>query len=135
MLWYPRIYSSAVHVDRVGSQVDLAPTIAELAGFEPSPDWQGRSLFGAAHPPRAYFYVAEDSFILGVREDNWKYSINLRDGREELYDLERDPHEQDNLARRNVERIARLRQRLVAWTEANRRQYETTPALRLPERQ
>ena len=49
--------------------------------------------------PRAYFYVAEDHFTLGVREGNWKYIFDLREGVEELYDLDRDPDEQHNLAK------------------------------------
>jgi lipoteichoic acid synthase len=124
MFWFPRAYRSAARSKTVGSHVDLAPTIAELIGFPPAPDWQGRSLFDARHPHRAYFYVAEDQFRLGVREAGWKYIYSLRDGREELYDLDRDPMEQRNVAGQQPDRCARLRQRLAAWAEANRRQYE-----------
>src|SRR5262249_39604289 len=92
--------------------------------FPAAADWQGRSLFDARHPHRAYFYVAEDQFRLGIREASWKYIYDLRDGREELYDLDRDPTEQHNVASGEPERCARLRQRLAAWTEANRRYYE-----------
>ena len=107
----------------IGSHVDLAPTIAELTGLPPAPDWQGRSLFDAARAPRAYFYVAEDHFRLGVREGAWKYIYDLREGSEELYRLDTDPTEQHNLAAAERARCARLRQRLAAWAEANRRQY------------
>ena len=124
MYWFPRVYQSAAHAKTVGSQVDLAPTIADLAGVPAAPDWQGRSLFDTGHAPRAYFYVAEDHFTLGVRESNWKYIFDLREGVEELYDLDHDPTEQHNLATAQPERCARLRQRLAAWTEANRRQYQ-----------
>ena len=41
-----------------------------------------------------------------------------------MADLSRDPNEQHNLAALQPERCARLRQRLVAWTDANRRQYD-----------
>ena len=68
--------------------------------------------------------MAEDQFRLGVREASWKYVYNLRDGREELYDLDRDPMEQRNVAGQQPDRCARLRQRLAAWAEANRRQYQ-----------
>jgi arylsulfatase A-like enzyme len=124
LVWYPRQYKTAARSATIGSHVDLAPTIADLAGFPAPPDWQGRSLFATARAPRAYFYVAEDHFTLGVREDNWKYMFDLREGLEELYDLSRDPSEQRNLAAEQPERSARLRQRLVAWTDANRRQYD-----------
>jgi arylsulfatase A-like enzyme len=124
MFWFPRAYPSPVHSKTVGSHVDLAPTIANVVGLPPAPDWQGRSLLDASVPHRAYFYVAEDQFTLGVREGNWKYMLSLRDGVEELYDLDRDPHEQHNIAAEEPQRCVRLRQRLAAWTEANRRQYE-----------
>jgi hypothetical protein len=63
--------------------------------------------------------VAEDSFTLGVRERLGIY--DLRDGTEELTDLDRDPTS-SNLAASQP--ALRRRQRLAAWTEANRRQYE-----------
>lgn len=124
MFWFPRRYQMATRSNMVGGQVDLAPTIAELAGVPPAPDWQGRSLFDPTRSSRAYFYVAEDHFTLGLREGNWKYIFALREGVEELYDLDNDPDEQNNLAKAEPARTARVRQRLAAWTEANRRQYE-----------
>ena len=128
MVWYPRKYKAAARVPVVGSHVDLAPTIAELVGLPAAPDWQGRSLFDERHPGRAYFYVAEDHFRLAVREANWKYIYSVRDGREELYDLQTDPLEQRNVAAEHPDRCDRLQQRLAAWTEANRRQYERVEA-------
>jgi len=124
MFWLPTVYRSAMRSTVVGGHVDLAPTIAELAGLPLAPDWQGRSLFDTARAPRAYFYVSGDRFELGVREANWKYILDLREGAEQLYDLDRDPTEQRNLAAQYPQRCTRLRQRLAAWTEANRRQYE-----------
>jgi arylsulfatase A-like enzyme len=124
LLWYPRQYKSAARSATIGSHIDLAPTITALAGIPAAPDWQGRSLFDANRTPRAYFYVAEDHFMLGLREENWKYTFDLREGAEELYDLSQDPTEQQNLAGAQPERCARLRQRLAAWTDANRRQYD-----------
>ena len=123
MISSPHLYRSATHSQVIGGHVDLAPTIAALAGLPAALDWQGRSLFDTDHPPRAYFYVAEDHFTLGVREEKWKYILDLREGVERLYDLDRDPNEQKNLAMAQPERCVRLRQRLAAWTEANRRQY------------
>jgi arylsulfatase A-like enzyme len=134
LIWYPRQYRAPARAATIGSHVDLAPTIADLAGFPAAPDWQGRSLFAAARAPRAYFYVAEDHFTLGVREENWKYIFDLREGSQELYDLSRDPNEQHSLAALQPERSARLRQRLVAWTDANRRQYDKVGSASLASR-
>ena len=123
MLWFPPRFRTSVRQGVIGSHVDLAPTIADVAGLPPAPDWRGRSLLDTARPPRAYFYVAEDHFRLGVREGAWKYIYDLREGTEELYRLDLDPTEQHNVASTERVRCARLRQRLAAWAEANRRQY------------
>jgi arylsulfatase A-like enzyme len=123
MVWAPGRFRSAVRPAVIGSHVDLAPTIADIAGVAPAPDWRGRSLLDASRPPRAYFYVAEDHFRLGIREGEWKYIYDLREGTEELYRLDLDPTEQRNVAASERARCARLRQRLAAWAEANRRQY------------
>jgi len=128
LFWFPRGYPTPLRSKSIAGHVDLAPTIAEMAGVPAAPEWQGRSLLDDRQPHRAYFYVAEDSFTLGVREGSWKYIYDLRDGTEELYDLDRDPDEQRNLAASQPDRCARLRQRLAAWTEANRRQYENIAA-------
>ena len=123
VFWFPRKFRSPMRSSVVGSQVDLAPTITDLTGLPAAAEWQGRSLFDTTHPSRAYFYVAEDHFTLGIREERWKYTFDLREGIEELYDLDRDPDERHNLATVEPQRCARLRQRLAAWTEANWRQY------------
>jgi phosphoglycerol transferase MdoB-like AlkP superfamily enzyme len=127
MIWWPRRYQSETHVPTVGGHVDVALTIAELAGVPPAPDWQGRSLLDPTHPPRAYFYVAQDEFKLGVRENEWKYIYDLRTGTDELYDVVVDPDERQRV-RTESARAARLRQRLAAWAESNRRQYERLPS-------
>ena len=130
LLWLPRTYTKPVRSDHIGSLVDLAPTIADAAGMAPAADWLGRSLFDSRHAGRAYFYVAESEYTLGIREGNWKYIYNLRDGTEELYDLGADSNEQRNLAAQQPQRSARYRQRLAALAEANRRQYQKVASLR-----
>ena len=124
LIWWPRRYPKPQRAPIVGGHVDLAPTIVDLVGLPPAPDWQGRSLFDPQRAPRAYFYVAQDEFKLALRENGWKYILDLRAGTDELYDLERDRLERHNLASEQPDRCARLRQRLAAWAEANRRQYD-----------
>ena len=72
----------------------MALTIAELAGMPPAPDWQGRSLLDPAHPPRAYFYVAQDEFKLGSAKTSGSTSTICAPGTDEMYDVLRDPDEQ-----------------------------------------
>ena len=72
---------------------------------------------------RAVSWLAIASSWESVKGTGRTFSIFAR-GVEQLYDLDRDPTEQHNLAMRHPDRCARLRQRLAARTEANRLQYE-----------
>ena len=99
MFWFPRRYQMATRSNDGGRPGRPRPDDrrarrgaagAGLAGTEP---------LRTTRSSRAYFYVAEDHFTLGLREGNWKYIFALREGVEELYDLDKDPDEQHNLAK------------------------------------
>lgn len=86
------------------SLVDVAPTILELAGLEPSPSTEGRSLVpalrGRSLDRRPLYFESLAGSLLygwspleGVRRGRWKF---IRSSSPELYDLESDPGEASN---------------------------------------
>jgi len=89
------------------SLLDLAPTLLELAEAPALPDAQGRSLVGAlegTHDPAdwadAYAEFFGQRFVYTQRitwHGPWKY-IFSPGGIDELYSLDDDPHEMNNLA-------------------------------------
>ncbi len=112
----PGIPAGAVSHELVGN-VDLAPTIAGLAGARPGRSLDGRSLLPFARHPRRcsrrallhetggrHFVRRRDQDAAGVpavrrvlsyrgvRTRRWLY-VEYRSGERELYDLRRDPHE------------------------------------------
>jgi arylsulfatase A-like enzyme len=112
----------------VNNGVDLAPTVCEAAGIEPSRDWPGVSLLPAldpdAEPPAREAVVAEtrltDSGVDGrmVRTDRYKYTIwKWGANREQLIDMDADPGEMVNLAieDRDAGELQRHRDLLASW--------------------
>ena len=98
--------------------VDLAPTLLDLLGLPPLQDTQGVSLrplfddptadleldgYGESFAPLSLF--GSDALRF-VREGRWKYLHKLEP---ELYDIEADPGELENLAARESQRVAALR--------------------------
>jgi arylsulfatase A-like enzyme len=95
------------------SHVDLAPTILELAGMDAGSGWQGRSLAGSvsggrepAPRPVAMEIAGEPKMPpvrqRAIRDGRHKLITSFDDPRwvDALYDLEADPRERTNLARR-----------------------------------
>ena len=90
------------------SNVDIAPTFAELAGATPGNDVDGRSLVplleGSAGPWRTSLLLEQQDPTAdgiappfwAVRTAGWKY-VELDTGEKELYDLARDPYEMENV--------------------------------------
>jgi arylsulfatase A-like enzyme len=117
--------------------IDLAPTMLQLAGVARPDVVHGRSLLpllrgGAAADWRDAFVYEAPEAVLGsrplwsVRTRRWKYIRTVvgpatGDVFEELYDLEADPRETANVAAREAHAgvLRDLRARLARWTAAS----------------
>jgi arylsulfatase A-like enzyme/Flp pilus assembly protein TadD len=118
----PRIVNEPV------ASVDLVPTVLDVLGIAIPSGLDGRSLFGVQEPgtgsARALYFEALDANLTrgwapltGVIVDGWKF-IELPVP--ELYDLEHDPGETNNLAPRERERSRLLRERLKSLVAGKR---------------
>jgi arylsulfatase A-like enzyme len=99
------------------SLLDVAPTVTDLLGVEPAPRFGGRSVLresGRGHPvvsevsnPHGVLKVDERFRRRAVRTGEWKLIVGP-DG-EELYDLDADPDELEDLRGERPDRAAELR--------------------------
>lgn len=108
---YPALIRPGSRPGQFALNVDMAPTLLELAGVAPSRSMHGRSLvpvpqgktegwrrsFLIEHHSDHVFPRVEKMGYQCVRTARWKY-IHYTDltGMDELYDLERDPYEMKN---------------------------------------
>jgi len=103
--------NAAPHVVKAQVQtVDLYPTLLELGQAEVPPGVAGRILgpllAGAGESAPAFSEVAGVQYA--VRVDDWKLIVRS-DGRQELFDLRRDPHEQHDALAGEPAKAALLR--------------------------
>lgn len=122
----PRVLEPAVTL------LDLAPTLARLAGLAPDPDWLGADLATLAAERPALAFRLQDPPQLALVENGRKLLTRDLDGLEQgrfdaAYELARDPREERassdaawaaELARRNATLVRRARDPLVDPTEA-----------------
>jgi arylsulfatase A-like enzyme len=124
--WPARIKPGQVHTS-LASNVDLMPTLLDLAGVTVPDGVDGRSmkrvLLGHERTVRDEVYLDVMNRGVMIRSGTWKYVLNWRQihptGRErdELYDLATDPHEMHNLAyvAEHKPRAAEMQQRIFRW--------------------
>lgn len=110
LVYAPGIFNGGRTIEKMVQNIDIAPTVLELAGLKKPANMPGKSfvqlLKGDTTQWRTkifYEYYWEYDFpmtptIYGVRSDNFKYirHIGIWDYNE-LYDLENDPDEMHNL--------------------------------------
>jgi N-acetylglucosamine-6-sulfatase len=128
----PEIIPAGTVVDPFIQNVDIAPTVLEAAGIEPPKTMQGQSflrlLKGETIPWRDsvfYIYFWERAFpqtptVFGIRTKRYKYmSYHGIWDIDELYDLENDPEETQNLIdhKEQKELIESLRTKVFDWLE------------------
>ncbi len=129
------------HVDKgLHYNLDLAPTMADLLGQQPHSSWDGQSYAAAVRRGgecgREELIVSQCAHVCqrSVRFGPWLYMRTYHDGYhlfpdEMLYQLDRDPHEQDDLAQRQPDVCREGARRLERWqaTMMRNQPYDTDP--------
>ncbi|MBI2897535.1 MAG: sulfatase-like hydrolase/transferase [Deltaproteobacteria bacterium] len=100
-------------VDRVVGNIDIVPTLVELAGGAPDPELRGRSLVGVIESPRSterrsYLVATGDLDGWGLVKDREKLIYDPESGALYRYDLREDPKERRNLFGHDPDRDAVL---------------------------
>jgi lipoteichoic acid synthase len=113
----PRLFPQKLEIKRMGRQIDFAPTILSMLGYEQPSAWQGTSLFATEGPTRAYLFSAKGNSTLGLIEGSYKYIYDFNLKRAELYDITADPSEQHDLSSNPTlaDMMQRDHLRLEAW--------------------
>jgi N-acetylglucosamine-6-sulfatase len=134
LAWAPGLIAPGSAVDRMVLNIDIAPTLLEVAGVRETRQMDGRSFLPLLRGAKAdgwrdafvYTYYWEYNYphtptVFALREDRYKYMFyhGLWD-RNELYDLQADPIERVNLidSPAHRERAEAMKKRLFDQLEA-----------------
>ena len=129
----PRDFQSPRQIDAVVRHVDLAPTLAEVAGVSFHADARGASLLPLLRGDDQLRRVAfsEGLFLTSEKKaicnGDQKLIYDPFSGASELYDLRADPRELDNRAARDRATANALKQQLAAWQAATEATFAALP--------
>src|SRR5271169_1670901 len=111
-------------VNEPSGMVDVMPTVLALAGAKGSPDhpFDGKDIWPTLvenqPSPHDDYLIDVEAFRGAIRKGNWKLvQIALLPGKIELFDLSKDPAEQNNVATQFPEIANDLQARLVAYAK------------------
>jgi len=100
---YPKLFKPGSKRDDFADLTDILPTVLDVAGikYPGQADLPGESLtLTAGSKDRSVHYMEHNHNelrVISLRSHRYKYNYWFDDGREEFYDLERDPIEIENL--------------------------------------
>jgi len=142
--WCPGRLPAGLVVEKNAQMLDIFPTVLDMAGLHAvreKLELPGMNLFTeVAHQTDERLIVSEHGvpkiildnmgqkvdpevsapylrLLKCAIEGNWKY-IWGSDGREELYDMAKDPIEQNDLSKRNRAKAKSLKRKLVGWCKS-----------------
>jgi arylsulfatase A-like enzyme len=111
-------------VDEPLHMVDVMPTVLALAGAAGSPNhpFDGKDIWSTLvdgdPSPHEDILINVEAFRGAIRKGKWKLvKIALLPGKTELFDLSKDPGEQNNVADQHPEIAAELDARLLAYAK------------------
>lgn len=123
-MWPGRI-PAGTRSDAVVSAVDLFPTLCAIAGADTPEgieldgrDFGSLLVSGGGDDVHQHLYWRQvEREILGIRDGDWKWG-HTRNGLEFLFNIATDPHEKNNLLKREPERAAQLKEQFNTWSES-----------------
>ena len=137
IIYNPTERVAARQIPQMALNIDVPATILQLAGIDIPESYQGRSLIPMIKGQRIGWrqdFLVEHLYDIpyipqseGVRTAKYKY-FRYRDDpdHEELYDLEKDPWEMENLAeqKKHLMKLGELRERCDEWIRSSEERRE-----------
>ncbi len=127
MIYNKKLFPKGMQYKGISRHIDILPTILDVLGLHHKKKHyhQGLSLLEHRKNRIASFYTTWRRSLAGLRDASWKYIMDLDKAQEELYCLEDDPQESENLAKKMPDLSQRYRNYLAELLAYQRHFFET----------
>jgi lipoteichoic acid synthase len=106
------------------SVLDILPTVAGILGFDiRGAEYPGRDLFGESRPNPVFGFCWAESQCMAMIDENWKFIDHFGLREDELFRLDLDPEERENLLDVEPARSSRMKRDSKRWRDGVRSFY------------
>ena len=124
MVHDPQRWENGERVDGLANLTDVAPTVADLLGYDVTGgEYPGYSLRDLPEDRTLKFSCWYDDKCVASLRGTSKYIHHFDRRPDQIFDLEEDPLEENNLANERSELVERRREELFEWREENTELY------------
>jgi arylsulfatase A-like enzyme len=121
-IYNKKLFRKPVYYDGISRHIDILPTILDILNIKSSPEHEGIPLLSRHREQLALLHTSWKDDYMGVADGKWKYICRTKDTLEELYNLEDDPGETNNIAAKHPDVTERYR-RFVMKARSHKAEY------------
>ena len=109
LIYNKKIFPAPLYFDGITRHIDIMPTLLDILGIPRSPEQEGVPILAPHREQCALLHTSWKDDYMGIVDGKWKYICRTGDLIEELYNLDEDPDEKNNLASRQAALVERYR--------------------------
>ncbi|HOW83258.1 MAG TPA: sulfatase-like hydrolase/transferase [Spirochaetota bacterium] len=98
IIYSKKFFPEPLRYRGISRHIDILPTMLDILSIENDRPMEGVALFSRHARQMAVLQTTWMDNMYSVRDGKWKYILRTKDSWEELYDIEKDPDEKNNLA-------------------------------------
>jgi phosphoglycerol transferase MdoB-like AlkP superfamily enzyme/tetratricopeptide (TPR) repeat protein len=129
-IYQPRLIKDTVRYPHIVQHYDMLPTLYDLLGWDTPDRYAGVSIFRPYRKKMAIHYTLRSRKLAALRDGDVKAIVDLRNGEGIVFDLAKDPTEQDDIIDQHQEFYAHAEQFFAEFLPAHASYIVNYPVLK-----
>jgi len=122
IIYNRELISEPVNYRGITRHIDIMPTVLDILQLKSPPEQEGISFLAPHRQQLALLHTHWKDDYTAVRDGQWKYIRDMKRGFEELYNLEADPFEKNNVAASQKD-LSKKYRKVVTRARRHKREY------------
>jgi len=99
LIYNKQFFKKPIIFNGITRHIDILPTVLDILKIKANNEIEGDSMLSPRKEKLALLHTYWKDDFMGIRDGKWKYITNMKTEKEELYNLNNDPHETKNISK------------------------------------